>query len=181
MQAAAYVVGPADGPGAALTELARRLQFSAVLRYTGAAHAEHQSAHTPVCFFLFADSGAGPQRDVADAIRFSTNRRIRFSPMIYFADNPSADVIASCINMGFDDVITSPFELDRVRARIERQMGQNVVYYETAGYFGPDRRDRTLAAKDAAETRIGGQFRRLEIVRNPHSGISVLRDEFHTP
>lgn len=179
MEAAAYVVGPADGRGAALTDLARRLNFSVVLRYAGAAHAEHQSTQTPVCFFLFADDGTGPQRDIADAIRFSTSRRIRFSPMIYFADTPSAEIIGSCITMGFDDVITSPFELERVRARIERQMGQHVVYYETAGYFGPDRRERGATTNRPADNRLGGHYRQLEIVRNPHSGINVVRDEFH--
>lgn len=179
MQAAAYVIGPVDGSGAALTELARRLQFSAVLRYAGTAHAESQSASTPVCFFLFADTGGGPDRSVADAVRFSPNRRIRFSPMIYFADAPSSEVIANCINLGFDDIITAPFELDRVRARIERQIGQHLIYYETADYFGPDRRDQSLASAWPRRNRLGGQFRRLEIVRNPLSGISVVRDEFH--
>ena len=59
-------------------------------------------------------------------------------------------------------------------------MGQNLTYYETSGYFGPDRRDRVTGPRRAAESRVGGQFRRLEIVRNLTSGINVLRDDLYT-
>lgn len=81
--------------------------------------------------------------------------------------------------MGFDDVITMPFTRARVAERIERQIGQSHIYYETPGYFGPDRRDRVTAPKRPAETRLGGQFRRLEIVRNLMTGVNVVRDDLH--
>ena len=180
MKAAAYIVGPLDGPGAALMDLGRRLGFSAVLPYAGVAQAEHQANHTPICFFLFA---AVPDvctlRGVAEAIRFCPSRRVRFSPLIYFSESPSIETITRCINMGFDDVITMPFTRARVAERIERQIGQSHVYYETPGYFGPDRRDRVTGPKRPAETRLGGQFRRLEIVRNLMTGVNVVRDDLH--
>jgi hypothetical protein len=54
-----------------------------------------------------------------------------------------------------------------------------MVFYETAGYFGPDRRNRVTALKpNPVITRVGGPFRRLEIVRNLLDGVSVLSDEF---
>ena len=43
MKAAAYIVGPLDGPGAALMDLGRRLGFSALLPYAGVAQAEQQA------------------------------------------------------------------------------------------------------------------------------------------
>lgn len=180
MQAAAYIVGPLDGPGVALMDLARGLSFSAVLPYGGVAQAAQQVNHTPVCYFLFAPvTDVGSLRSVAEAIRFCPSRRVRFSPLIYFAGSPSVESITRCINMGFDDVITMPFTRSRVAERINRQVGQSHVYYETPGYFGPDRRDRVTAPQRVAETRIGGQFRRLEIVRNVLTGITVLGDDFH--
>lgn len=180
MQATAYIVGPLDGPGAALMDLARRLSFAAVLPYAGVAEAEQQARSTPVCFFLFAAvSDVGTLRNVAEAIRFCPRSRVRFSPLIYFSESPSVESIGRCINMGFDDVITMPFTPSRVAQRIDRQIGQALVYYETPGYFGPDRRDRVTAPKRAAESRIGGQFRRLEIVRNLLTGINVVRDDAH--
>lgn len=180
MQATAYIVGPQDGPGAALTDLARRLDFEAVLPYCGVAEAERQAGQTPVCFFLCAAvADIEALRPVAEAIRFCPSRRVRFSPLIYFSQNPSLESTTRCINMGFDDVITMPFTRQRVAGRIARQIGQSLVYYETPGYFGPDRRDRVTAPRRAAETRPGGQFRRLEIVRSLMTGINVLRDDAH--
>lgn len=181
MKATAFVVGPLDGPGAAIVDLARRLSFGNVLPYGGLAQAEQQASITPVCYFLFAAvPDVDTLRGVAEAIRFSPSRRIRFSPLIYFSESPHVETITRCINMGFDDIITMPFTRARMAERIERQVGQNLVYYETPGYFGPDRRDRVTAPRRAGETRIGGQFRRLEIVRNLLTGISVVRDDLYT-
>ena len=180
MNATAYVVGPPDGPGAALMDLASRLDFAAVLPYAGLAQAEQQFAQTPICFFLFAPVfDVAELRPVADAIRFCPSRQMRFSPLIYFSESPSVETITRCINMGFDDVITMPFTRSRVAERIERQVGQSHVYYETPAYFGPDRRDRVTGPKRPAESRIGGQFRRLEIVRDLLTGINVVRDDFY--
>lgn len=180
MQATAYVVGPLDGPGAALMDLARRLDFAAVLPYDGIQEAELQLDQTPVCFFLFATVPDVAQlRGVAEAIRFCPSRRLRFSPLIYFSASPLVETITRCINMGFDDVITMPFTRARVAERIERQIGQSHVYYETSGYFGPDRRDRVTGPKRPAESRVGGQFRRLEITRDLLTGVNVVRDDFY--
>jgi CheY-like chemotaxis protein len=180
MKATAYIVGPLDGPGAALMDLARQLDFAHVLPYAGIAHAEAQSAATPICYFLFAATETVPAlQPVSEAIRFCPNRRVRFSPLIYFSESPSIEAITRCIAMGFDDVITMPFTAARVRDRMDRQIGQNLVYYETVGYFGPDRRDRVTAPRRPAETRLGGQFRRLEIVRNLLTGVNVVRDDLH--
>lgn len=180
MNAAAYVVGPPDGPGAALMDLARRLDFSAVLPYAGVLQAERQVNMTPVCFFLFAAvPDVDALRGVAEAIRFCANRRVRFSPLIYFSESPLVETITRCINMGFDDIITMPFTRTRVMQRVDRQVGQALTYYETPGYFGPDRRDRVTAPKRAAETRLGGQFRRLQIVRNLITGVNVVRDDLY--
>lgn len=178
MRAYAYVVGPEGGPGAALSEMARGLGFSGVSSFSSVAQAEQQTQITPICFFLFAATeDVTLLRSVADAVRFSPTRRVRFSPLVYFAESPSVETITACINMGFDDIITMPFTRRRVLDRITRQVGQNLVYYETGSYFGPDRRGRIQAAAPGTESRAGGQFRRLEIVRSLINGINVLRDD----
>jgi DNA-binding response OmpR family regulator len=180
MKAAAYVVGPLDGPGAALMDMARRLNFATVLPYAGVAQAEQQVSRTPVCYFLFAAvPDVAVLGSVAEAIRFCPSRRVRFSPLIYFSESPSTETITRCINMGFDDVITMPFTRQRVAERIDRQVGQSHIYYETPGYFGPDRRGRVTGPRRAAESRADGQFRRLEIVRSLMTGVNVVRDDFH--
>lgn len=178
MKACAFVVGPEDGQGAALRLLARQIGFDAAYPYRDIADAERQSASTPLIFFLFAavDSLRRLQR-VTEAIRRSDSRSVRFSPMIYFSETPSLDTIRACINMGFDDIITLPFTLNRVEERIERQIYRTVVYYETPSYFGPDRRNRLGHETGHSGRGTGGQHRRLELVRNPGTGITILRDD----
>ncbi|UJW84506.1 hypothetical protein [Devosia sp. SL43] len=160
--------------------MAQRLDFAVVQPYAGVMQAEQQVNQTPVCFFLFAAvPDVGTLRSVAEAIRFCPSRRVRFSPLMYFSESPSLDTITRCINMGFDDVITMPFTRSRVLERISRQIGTNLTYYETSGYFGPDRRDRVTGPRRPGESRLGGQFRRLEIVRNLLTGVNVVRDDLY--
>lgn len=172
MRASAFVVGPPDGPGAALTDLARGLGFPVVQTYTGVAAAETQAQQTPLLFFLFAavDEVTG-LKTVADAIRFSPSRRIRFSPMVYFSESPLMEAIRTCVDMGFDDVLTLPFTQARVAGRLARLVERTQVYFETADYLGPDRGGRRTHGQS------GGQYRRLEIIRSPARGVSVMRDE----
>lgn len=168
MKACAYVVGPEDGPGAALLDMGRELGFPVVQPFQSVAAAEAQSQQTPLLFFLFAAvSDVRTLKGVADQVRFAATRRIRFSPLVYFSESPSQEAIARCIEMGFDDVITLPFTRPRVLGRISRLIDRTQVYHETAGYLGPERPARHGS----------GQFRRLEIIRSPSAGTSVLRDE----
>lgn len=180
MKAYAYVVGPGDAAWQTLFDMAGDLGFAGVSDYRGLSQVEQQAGETPVCYFLFsATTDLRDIRPVADAIRFSSSRTIRFSPMVYCAEEPSMDTIMACINMGFDDIVALPQSGPKLRQRLARQIGHSMVFYETAGYFGPDRRNRVAALKPHPVTnRIGGPFRRLEITRNLLDGVSVLRDEF---
>lgn len=178
MKACAFIVGPPDGPGAALLDMARRLGFETVLPFGGVANAEQQAAQTPLMFFLFAAvDDPRALKAAADAIRFCPSRKVRFSPLIYFSESPSAAAIRLCAAMGFDDVITLPFTLVRVEERLGRQIDRTRVYFEAPNYFGPDRGDRPRADTSTAGRAANRQHRRLEIIRSIQSGVSVLRDE----
>lgn len=177
MKACAYVIGPPDGPGAALRDVARRHGFETVLPFTGVAQADQQAAQTPLMFFLFAAvDDPATLKAAADAIRFCHSRRVRFSPLIYFSESPSLTAIKRCVAMGFDDVITLPFIQSRIEERLNRQIDKTQIYFETAYYFGPDRRDHA-AALSASGRGADGQHRRFEIIRTTIAGVSVLRDE----
>lgn len=182
MNAYAYVVGPQDGPGTALFDMANALGFVGVSSFRGIEQAEEQSLVTPVCYFLFsAVDDPASLRPVAEAVRFCSVGRVRFSPLIYCAEMPSVDTTMACVNIGFDDVVALPQPLRQLRERLARQVGQSLTYYETAGYFGPDRRRRIEGVREDGELRKGEPFRRLEVVRNLLSGIAVLRDEVWPP
>ena len=168
MKACAYVVGPSDGPGAALLDMGRELGFPVVLPFHSVAAAEAQSQQTPLIFFLFAAvHDVRILKGVADQIRFAPARRIRFSPLMYFSESPSREAIARCIDMGFDDVITLPFTKPRLLGRMNRLIDHTQVYHETSAYLGPER----------PAHRGSGQFRRIELIRTHATGTSVLRDE----
>ncbi|KRA96603.1 hypothetical protein ASD83_16030 [Devosia sp. Root685] len=180
MKAYAYVVGPQDKAWQTLFDMAGALGFAGVSDFRGLNQVEQQAGETPVCYFLFSAAvDLSALRPVADAIRFSASRAIRFSPMVYCAEDPSVETTMACINMGFDDIVALPQSQPKLRQRLARQIGHSLVFYETAGYFGPDRRNRVAALEpNPSMTRVGGPFRRLEIVRNLLDGVSVLRDEF---
>ena len=179
MNASAFVVGSRDGATAALNELARVVGFMPVERYAGLARAEKQVRSTPLVFFLCAEvADVTTLKPMADAIRFSPSLDLRFSPLIYFSRTLSVDTIKACIRMGFDDVISLPYKVGDITERILRQVGTPLTYYETATYFGPDRRNRVGEARSADSDRGGGEFRRIEIIRNPSTGIDVRRDDF---
>lgn len=176
MQATAFVVGPQDGPGAAVRDLAIEFGIATVLPFVDAAQAERQ-ATTALAIFLFAAvDDPGRLRPAADAIRFCAVPRLRFSPLIYFSESPSREAIRQCAAMGFDDVVTLPFTAERVAERIGRQLDTPRVYFETQDYFGPDRR-RPPGGTARSGRGTGGHHRRIEIVRSAEAGVVVLRDE----
>ncbi|MDR3471700.1 MAG: hypothetical protein P4M09_08435 [Devosia sp.] len=178
MNAAAFVVGPREGSGAALYDLAIGVGFTSVQYYRSVAEAERQATHIPLCFFLFAEvADLRRPEAAAQAIRFAGGRRVRFSPLIYFCRNPSVEIIRRCVAQGFDDVITAPFSLERIAPRLMRQIDTELVYYETSSYFGPDRRRQFEELPGQLERRGEGQYRRLEIVRHVATGVNVLRDD----
>jgi CheY-like chemotaxis protein len=184
MKTAAFIVGGTgptayeSGPAAALAEMARRIGFGPVTAYESISQIEMQARHTPVCFVLCAASeGIESLRPVAEAIRFAPSRRVRFSPLVYFAETPSLETIKACVNLGFDDVVALPFSADRIGQRLARLVGKTQVYYETPTYFGPDRRGREAFAPTEQRWRLGAPVRRIEIMRSLGVGTSVLRDD----
>ena len=52
------------------------------------------------------------------------------------------------------------------------------AFIDCPTYFGPDRRNRMGNSRSTDSDHGGGQFRRIEIVRNALTGVDVLRDDF---
>jgi hypothetical protein len=178
VRASAFIVGSGDEAVRGLEALAKSLGFAPVARHTTMDAARRQVDETPLIFFLCAPvKDVSALKPLANAIRFSDDMRLRFSPLIYFTPEPSVARIRACINMGFDDVIATPYAGGDLADRIGRQVGQPQVYYETATYFGPDRRNRVGAPRSSESDHGGGHFRRIEIVRTD-AGVDVLRDDF---
>ena len=100
------------------------------------------------------------------------------APILAFSGLLSKHDEARMATAGFDDVIALPIAGDDVTGRISRQIGVIQTYYETATYFGPDRRNRDGGPeRSTSSDHGGGQFRRIEIMRNPDTGVDVIRDD----
>lgn len=177
MNACALVVASADGPGT-LLDTAQALDFDTILPFRGVAAAERRAARTPLVFFLF-EAVADPRTHapIAAALRASSKSAIRFAPLICFTRDPSREIIRTCINIGFDDVVTLPFTRLQLRRRLERQLETPCVYFETATYFGPDRRNRLRDSTDHSGRGTGGEFRRFEVVRSVQNGVQVVGED----
>lgn len=176
MRAGAFIVGPRDGTGAALLELARAVGFQSVARYRTIEAAERQLEATPLVFFLFAGTPRVSRlKHTTSAIRYASNPRLRFAPMIYLAATVSRPDIESCVAMGFDDVISLPFPHGDLGARLFRQVGRATTYFETATYFGPDRRTQFGTIADQRRTARPGPHKRYDVLRTPELGVTVMQ------
>lgn len=177
MQTTAFVVGADDSPVAALKDLARQIGFSPVHTYRSPADMEERAPTAPLFFVLFASvERLSRLKKTVESIRASEDSRVRFAPLVYFSENPSLEVIKTCISMGFDDIVTLPFTLKRARERLARQLDVPMTYYGTDTYFGPDRRGRLPREEGHSMRGSGGTHRRIEIIRTM-TGIRVLHDD----
>lgn len=183
MKAYAYIVGPQDATWSRLFGIVSEIGFRGVSSYRGLSQVAQQASDTPLCYFLFSGvPNIADLRQVARDIRYAANPAVRFSPMVYCAEDLSLEATIGCINLGFDDVIALPQSEAALRTRLQRQVGKHVVFYEAAGYFGPDRRNRVSSmTRGDRPGRPGGPFRRLEITRHVLEGISIQRDELFQP
>jgi len=173
---AALVAGPQNGPGEALMDISTDVGFSFVARYDGLAPLSGQLGRARLCFVLCAEAG-NPRHyaSLLAELRGAGHPPLRFTPVIYFSEAVLPDVIAAAIELGFDDILTMPFTPERVRGRLHQQIGRPLTYFETAEYFGPDR--RRFQDDKAAARRDGGVARRFDISRSARAGVTILREQ----
>lgn len=178
MQSAAFVVGPEDGPGRTLVQLARRIGFKHIAFYRDAAQVAVQARLTPICFFLVGPGIPKPaMSEFLGEIRHHRDRMLRFSPLLYLSEDPSPGIIQFCVRIGFDDIVALPFSPSRLKERLLTHIGTSRHYFETASYFGPDRRQGHGPAPLVGERRgTGGDFSCYEIRRDLESGTRIVRE-----
>ncbi len=181
IKAGALVVGERRGRGALLFDIATELGFSFVKPIGLRSPLPIKAQSVPVCFVLFAGvEDPEIHAPIIREIRRAEPRSLAFSPLIYFSENPSHETVASCTRLGFDDVMTMPFTRERVHTRLMRQIETPLIYFETADYFGPDRRRRS--SPRIADAYLRGlrdipPARRYEIRRSLSHGVMILREE----
>ena len=101
---------------------------------------------------------------------------VRFSPVIVLTDECPFETILGYIRMGVDDVIVLPENKNVLVQRFESQITGTHIYYETAEYFGPDRRRMEMAMPDTRRVGVAGHAR-YHFLRSPAEGIKIVKHE----
>ncbi len=183
--AGAIVVGNAAGTGEPLLATAAECGFNFVRHYDGQQPLDELAAGARLSFFLFAEADdPAVHAPVIRDIRHNKQREIAYAPLAYFTYRGSEDLIETCVGLGFDEVIGMPLDRERLVVGLMRQIETPQVYYETAEYFGPDRRrfsEPRLADAFLRGHNVVQMARRIEFRRSLTAGIRILGDSKGEP
>lgn len=178
MNSSAFVVGASNGPARVLIKSARKINFESVKAYSGLREAEQELALVPTCFFLFAPvPDITSLADIITSLRACKRRDTRFSPLIYFCNTSSREVVRGCVAMGFDDVIAMPFSQDYFESRLMRVMNRVTTYCETPSYFGPAREGQVTLRRHYSDLHPDtGKSRIIRFVRSFSAGVNIIKN-----
>ena len=183
MQATAFIIGADGHCSQGLMDLSFDIGFRTVASFSDIPQAELQLKRTPICYFLFAlTCSAHNTPGIARAIRTSRNRQIKFAPMIGFTENAEPRMIEATLRLGFDDILVPPFSAKASLPRLMGHLNRRISFFETAEYFGPDRRVGEGIHKEPQhhpDRGKGGDHRKILINRSLETGTNILKDEFH--
>jgi CheY-like chemotaxis protein len=150
--------------------LAERVGFRLVL---SAGRAE--AVPDPICFFLIDYRVVDDdKRQLLMRLRSSPAPDLRFAPVIVVVGSCPAEEVMRYVRLGFDDVIALPASAATLASRLETQLSSEHTYYETATYFGPDRR-RAPREETPNGNRPAGRVIEHHFIRDPLSGIRLVR------
>ncbi|UYO00650.1 MAG: hypothetical protein KIT02_05400 [Devosia sp.] len=65
---------------------------------------------------------------------------MRLAPVVLVAQDCDLDTFLGYVEMGFDDILCLPDNVDLLIDRLAAQFNTDYIYVETDSYFGPDRR-----------------------------------------
>lgn len=179
-QCHAYVVGKDEEHDHSLIQTAGTLGFTSVsaLFRNGTPRPEERRFFP--CLFLLVHHRLEDKvlRSVITTVRCSESKQVRFAPLVLLLDDGPYELVLRYVRLGFDDVIALPEQRKLVASRLCGQLGQEMTYFATSGYLGPDRRRMERPADTPDERRTGRHpYTRYTIIRSPDTGVRVLRLE----
>ncbi|MGJ8527297.1 hypothetical protein [Maritalea sp.] len=165
---------------ALIGDIATDLGFKSVRPFLGLGEVERQPKVSSASFFLF-DYAANfdTTRAQIKSIRESDDILVRFAPLICFVETPSKAIILECVDVGFDDILTLPWSVDKIRKRLSKQIDVKHTFFETNSYFGPDRRrfNENYDQHKYNTPSPGSGYRRYGFVRNSFSGVQIMSEK----
>ena len=176
-QCVACLVGETAAQRRTLETLAIRTGFGSInLDESGAGFPDKADRRLPF-FFFHCQLSNDLLRGSLNHIR--TDDRLRFSPAVLIVGECSESEALRYINLGFDDIVVLPEAAKVLERRFTNQMAIPVPYFETATYFGPDRRrSQRLASASNHPGRGSGEHRHVRyLVQRAPAGVEILRRE----
>lgn len=175
-QCRAYVVAAGEAQDRALFNLAQRVEFGEV---RSVRQGEPLPRDLRVTFFLVDYQLSDPAMlQVIANIRSNGADTIRLAPIVVFFRDGPHQIVLKLIDFGFDDVIALPDKREVLASRLGAQLNDDITYFETPTYLGPDRRRMELPTELPDPRRKGSSdHTRLLLRRDPITGIKVLRRE----
>ena len=173
-ECAAFLVEPQNNNS--IQELAQRAGFSHIFRFSSLAQVEQQTRQTPICFFLFGQiDDFSKLSEILHPIRICKRHNVRFFPIIHFCNNPSPEIIKQYIVNGFDDIITGLVDDKSINKRLNKHLNNMMIYYETAQFFGPDRR-RIVENEQIKKAPARGVEKCVQysFIRDPKIGVKIV-------
>ena len=156
----------------ALVDLAARMGFGHAVEYREAA----TLPETMLTFFLI--DGRVPdatKHQLLRSIRSSSAPLRKYAPIICVLANGPRHRAVPLVEMGFDDVLFLVDPVGAMSSQIAAQLHHELVYVQTAHYFGPDRRRIELIDRADPRRKPGAAsgIRKFKVVRDPARGVEV--------
>jgi DNA-binding response OmpR family regulator len=132
-------------------------------------------------FFLVHFALPDPDKsEFLTVLRRNSANRVRLSPVILVTQDCDVDVFLGYVQMGFDDILCLPDSADLLVDRLVGQLNHDILYIETADYFGPDRRRMEVqGASHAARVSNAHLHTRLVIHRSLAEGPVIVQRQDH--
>ena len=176
-QCLACLVGETAGQRKTLETLALRTGFVSIsMDESGAGFPDRVDRRTA---FFFFHCQVGEELLGGTLHRIRTNDQLLFDPAILVVGECSEREVVRYINLGFDDIVVLPEAARVLERRFTNQLGAPISYFETATYFGPDRRrsSRLPTAPSHAE-RPSNEHRHVRyLIQRLPSAVEILRRE----
>lgn len=166
-------------PFKSLERFAKATGFGLFMHYLDVA--ELRARPAPIIYFLlhFAMPDAEKAETLA-RLRQYPSPKVRLAPVILITQDCDATTFLNYVQMGFDDILCLPEHSQLLVDRLTRQLNHDIVYIETADYFGPDRRRMEVpGAQHAARLSTAHLHTRLIIHRSMADGPVILERQDH--
>jgi CheY-like chemotaxis protein len=104
-------------------------------------------------------------------VRTSEKTPDRFAPFLMFTAFTDIEHVQQARDSGVDDIIAKPFSVKTLHDKILMLTMREIVYIETANYFGPDRRRQKIEFSGADRRFLKANDPRIQIIKSDKTDI----------